>query len=207
LSFHETKNFVCGEGGALVLNDPADVDAAHVLLDKGTNRRQFMEGLVDKYTWQGHGSSFGLSDLLAAFLDVQLTHADLVRSRRRHVSTTYRRLIEPCAAELGIELPYEPVDAEPADHMFYVLLPRAEMRAELISKMRADGVHATFHYVPLHRAPGARLLADGLQECPVTDDVSGRLLRLPFYNDLTDDDLERVVTALVDGLRSLGAGT
>lgn len=207
LSFHETKNFVCGEGGALVLNDAADVDPAHVLLDKGTNRRQFMEGLVDKYTWQGHGSSFGLSDLLAAFLDAQLSASDVVRSRRRHVSTTYRQLIEPYVEELAIELPYEPADAEPADHMFYVILPRTAMRAELISKMRADGVHPTFHYVPLHRAPGAQLLADGLGECPVTDDISGRLLRLPFYNDLADDDLERVVATLVDGLRAIGAGT
>jgi dTDP-4-amino-4,6-dideoxygalactose transaminase len=161
-----------------------------------------MEGLVDKYTWQGHGSSFGLSDLLAAFLDAQLEAADQVRSRRRHVSTTYRRLLEPFAQELAIELPYESPDAEPADHMFYILLPEAAVRHRVIEKMRSDDVNPTFHYVPLHRAPGAESLADRFQECPVTDDISARLLRLPFYNDLTDDDLERVVSSLVDSVRS-----
>lgn len=202
LSFHETKNFVCGEGGALVLNDESDVHPAHVLLDKGTNRRAFLDGLVDKYTWQGHGSSFGLSDLLAAFLHAQLEESDSVRRRRRHVSETYRRLLEPSAAAHGLELPHEAPNAEPADHMFYVLLSDSSMRAEVISKMRADGVHPTFHDVPLHRAPGAEALADRQQDCPVTDDISGRLLRLPFYNDLTDPDIERVTQSLLAACRS-----
>lgn len=204
LSFHETKNFVCGEGGALVVNDPADVDAAHVLLDKGTNRRQFMEGLVDKYTWQGHGSSFGLSDLLAGFLEAQLEASNEVRARRRHVSKTYRQLLTPLAGDLGVELPYEPEDAEPADHMFYVLLPLEINRAEVISKMQTRGVHPTFHYLPLHRSPGALALADGRRDCPVTDEISSRLLRLPFYNDLADRDIERVVEAFVDALTVRG---
>lgn len=202
LSFHETKNFVCGEGGALVLNDESDVHPAHVLLDKGTNRRAFLDGLVDKYTWQGHGSSFGLSDLLAAFLHAQLEESDSVRRRRRHVFETYRRLLEPSASADGLELPYEAPNAEPADHMFYVLLSDSSMRAEVISKMRADGVHPTFHYVPLHRAPGAEALADRQQDCPVTDDISGRLLRLPFYNDLTDPEIERVTQSLLAACRS-----
>lgn len=200
LSFHETKNFVCGEGGALVLNDQRDVDAAHVLLDKGTNRRQFMEGMVDKYTWQGHGSSFGLSDLLAAFLVAQLDAADSIRAQRRRVSTRYRELLGPVAAEFGFELPYQPDDAEPADHMFYVLLPVPGMRSGVIAQMREEGVNPTFHYVPLHRAPGAALLADRFQECPVTDDISARLLRLPFYNDLSDADIGRVVDSFVRAL-------
>lgn len=205
LSFHETKNFVCGEGGALVLNDERDVDRAHVLLDKGTNRRAFMEGLVDKYTWQGHGSSFGMSDLLAAFLLAQLEHADEVRSRRRHVSETYRRMLAPFADELRVALPYEPADAGPADHMFYVLLPNASLRPGVIAAMRERDVHPAFHYVPLHRAPAAAVLADRFQECPVTDDISGRLLRLPFYNDLTDADIERVVEAFVGAVRHQSA--
>lgn len=193
LSFHETKNFICGEGGALVLNDDIDVDPAHILLDKGTNRRQFLEGQVDKYTWQGHGSSFGLSDLLAAFLFAQLESSDQIMAKRRRCANVYRELLTPHADELGITLPYERDGDTPADHMFYVLLPEAVRRAAIISEMRSSGVSPTFHYVPLHSAPGAGALADEFQECPVTDDVSSRLLRLPFYNDLTQSEQERVV--------------
>lgn len=206
LSFHETKNFICGEGGALVINDPAFVDQAHILLDKGTNRRQFLEGLTDKYTWQGHGSSFGLSDLLAAFLLAQLERAPEIMSKRRRVHETYRRLLEPHAERLGIALPYEHPSDRPADHMFYVLLPQAGHRAEIISSMRSRGVTPTFHYVPLHSAPGAALLADRFQECPVTNDVSARLLRLPFYNDLAAPDQERVVDAFLQAFESTAAG-
>ena len=200
LSFHETKNFVCGEGGALVVNDESLVDAAHILLDKGTNRRQFLEGQVDKYSWQGHGSSFGMSDMLAAFLLAQLDAADHIRHERRRVAETYRRLLDPLADDLGLTLPYEPADATPADHMFYVLLPAAGMRAGVIAAMREQGIQPTFHYVPLHRAPGAERLGDRVQPCPVTDDVSSRLLRLPFYNTLSEADIRRVVESLVTAL-------
>ncbi len=202
LSFHETKNFICGEGGALVLNEPGDVEAAHVLLDKGTNRKAFLDGAVDKYTWQDLGSSFGLSDILAAFLTAQLEAADVVRARRRHLVEQYRTLLEPVAADLGLMLPNEPATATPADHMFYVLLPSAVTRSLTIESMRCDGVNPTFHYVPLHSSPAGRRFSDGTSACPVTDDVSGRLLRLPFYNDMTDADVERVVSSLVSALAS-----
>lgn len=207
LSFHETKNFICGEGGALVINDSAFVDRAHILLDKGTNRRQFLEGLTDKYTWQGHGSSFGLSDLLAAFLLAQLERAPEIMAERRRVHETYRQLLEPHSERLGIALPYEHPGDRPADHMFYVLLPHAGHRAEIISSMRSCGVTPTFHYVPLHSAPGAARLADRWQECPVTDDISSRLLRLPFYNDLTPSDQERVVVAFVKAMEKQAGKT
>ncbi len=206
LSFHETKNFICGEGGALVINDPAFVDEAHVLLDKGTNRREFLEGLTDKYTWQGHGSSFGLSDLLAAFLLAQLERAPEIMDKRRHVHERYRDLLTPHADRLGFDLPYERAGDRPADHMFYVLLPRATHRADIIAAMRERGVSPTFHYVPLHSAPGAALLADRIQPCPVTDDISGRLLRLPFFNDLGHDDQERVVDAFIHAFETTTAG-
>ena len=205
LSFHETKNFICGEGGALVINDSALVDRAHILLDKGTNRRQFLEGLTDKYTWQGHGSSFGLSDLLAAFLLAQLEQAPDIMVKRRRVHETYRKLLEPHSERLGIELPYEHPGDRPADHMFYVLLPHAGHRAEIISSMRSCGVTPTFHYVPLHSAPGAAILADRLEECPVTDAVSARLLRLPFFNDLATSEQERVVDTFVRAVDSTTA--
>ena len=207
LSFHETKNFICGEGGALVINDPAYVDQAHVLLDKGTNRRQFLEGQTDKYTWQGHGSSFGLSDLLAAFLLAQLERATEIMAKRRRVHQNYLALLGPDAARLGVSLPYERPGDQPADHMFYVLLPHAGQRAEVIAAMRERGVNPTFHYVPLHSAPGADVLADRHQPCPVTDDISARLLRLPFYNDLTLAQQERVVTVFVEAMEKLSVTT
>ena len=202
LSFHETKNFICGEGGALVLNHADDVDDAHVMLDKGTNRRQFLDGLVDKYTWQGLGSSFGMSDILAAFLVAQLDNADAIRQQRRRVAVHYRELLTPQVTELGFALPHEPASAEPADHMYYVLLPHAVSRAAVISHMRERGVTPTFHYVPLHSSPAGKRLTDRDVECPVTDDVSARLLRLPFYNDLSDRQIERVVETFVDAVRS-----
>ena len=205
LSFHETKNFICGEGGALVINDSALVDRAHILLDKGTNRRQFLEGLTDKYTWQGHGSSFGLSDLLAAFLLAQLEQAPDIMVKRRRVHETYRKLLEPHSERLGIELPYEHPGDRPADHMFYVLLPHAGHRSEIISFMRSCGVTPTFHYVPLHSSPGAAILADRFEECPVTDAVSARLLRLPFFNDLATSEQERVVDTFVRAVDSTTA--
>jgi dTDP-4-amino-4,6-dideoxygalactose transaminase len=200
LSFHETKNFICGEGGALVLNTPDDVEAAHVLLDKGTNRKAFFDGAVDKYTWQGLGSSFGLSDILAAFLTAQLEEADVIRARRRHLHMQYRASLGPVADRFGLRLPYEPATATPADHMFYVLLSSAAARSQVIESMRRDGVHPTFHYVPLHSSPAGLRFSDGTSECPITDDISSRLLRLPFYNDLGDADVERVVSSLASAL-------
>lgn len=202
LSFHETKNFICGEGGALVLNDEGDRGRAHILLDKGTNRRQFLEGQTDKYTWQGHGSSFGLSDLLAAFLLAQLESAPEIMAKRRNVHQTYMQLLEPHASHLNLGLPYQHPGDTPADHMFYVLLPSAGIRANVITEMRHHDVNPTFHYVPLHSAPGAIELSDRLQPCPVTDDVSSRLLRLPMSNDLQAADQERVVSALVEAVEA-----
>jgi dTDP-4-amino-4,6-dideoxygalactose transaminase len=201
LSFHETKNVTCGEGGALLLNDASDVDAAHILLDKGTNRKQFLDGIVDKYTWQGLGSSFGMSDILAAFLVAQLDGADQIRRQRRRVAVRYRQLLEPYVADLGVRLPYEPETAEPADHMFYAILPTPDLRSRVIDRMRARDVSPTFHYVPLHTSPAGLRFADRFQECPVTDDISARLLRLPFYNDLSDVEIERVVGTFVDAVR------
>jgi dTDP-4-amino-4,6-dideoxygalactose transaminase len=206
LSFHETKNFICGEGGALVINEELDDDRAHVLLDKGTNRRQFMLGLVDKYSWMDVGSSFGLSDLLAAFLLAQLEQRDVILARRRAVHDRYTTLLEPFAGAGSFRMPVIPPDCEPAYHMFFVLLPNRETRDRVMRTMRAQGVQPTFHYVPLHSAPGGELFGDGRQECPVTDDISGRLLRLPFFNDLRADEIDRVVDAYLSALdETLGA--
>jgi dTDP-4-amino-4,6-dideoxygalactose transaminase len=200
LSFHETKNFICGEGGAVVLNDARDVDRAHTLLDKGTNRRLFAQGEVDKYTWVDTGSSFGMSDLLAAFLLGQLEMKDDTLAKRRLVSETYASLLAPYETELGFQCMHVPDDREPAYHMFYVLLPTADIRDAVLRTLVDEGVRATFHYVPLHSSPGARRFSDAQYACPVTDDVSSRLLRLPFFNGLTPADIERVVETFLGAL-------
>ena len=192
-SFHETKNFTCGEGGALLLNEARDVDRARVLYDKGTNRRAFLLGQVDKYSWKDTGSSFGLSDVLAAYLLAQLEQRETIQAKRRAVHETYTRLLAPHASANTFTLPERPADCRSAYHMFYLLLPDRERRNAVLSSMRAAGVQPTFHYVPLHSSDAGRTFAARHVECPVSEDVSGRLLRLPFYNELGADDLERVV--------------
>ncbi|HSM66094.1 MAG TPA: dTDP-4-amino-4,6-dideoxygalactose transaminase [Ilumatobacteraceae bacterium] len=205
LSFHETKNFICGEGGALLLNDPADIERAHVLYDKGTNRRAFMLGDVDKYSWKDTGSSFGMSDILAAFLLAQLEESDSILERRAAVTERYRRALAPHADELGIRLPIEPDHCASAHHMFYVLMPARRHRDAMLAGLRERGVQATFHYVPLHSSEAGRRFSDAASECPVTDDISGRLLRLPYYTSLTESDQEVVIDAFLDVARSTSA--
>ena len=202
LSFHETKNFNCGEGGALVVNDPADIDRAHVLFDKGTNRRAFLHGQVDKYSWQDVGSSFGLGEVLAAYLLGQLEQRDAILARRRAAFDRYEAELAPLADELGLRLPVIPADREQGYHMFYVLMPDAETRNRVLADMVAQRIHATFHYVPLHSSPAGRRFAARPGECPVTDDISARLLRLPFYTDLTEADAERVIKTFVAAVGS-----
>jgi dTDP-4-amino-4,6-dideoxygalactose transaminase len=202
LSFHETKNFICGEGGALILNDERDVDRAHVLYDKGTNRRSFMLGEVDKYSWQDIGSSFGLSDVLAAFLYGQFECRETILAKRRVIFERYQQMLEPVAAEYGLRLPIVPADRVQAYHMFYVLMPDRALRDHALEVMHERGVNATFHYVPLHSSPGGQKFSARRTECPVTDNISGRLLRMPFYNNLSSADAEQAVGALVSALRS-----
>ncbi len=202
LSFHETKNFICGEGGALIVNDEADVARANVVFHKGTNRREFLHGQVDKYSWVDVGSSFGLSDVLAAYLYGQLEKRDTILSKRQHAFDRYRALLQPHAEHLGLQLPVVPDDREQGYHMFYALLPDSETRNRALAALHDRGINATFHYVPLHSSDGGRRFAARETECPVTDDISGRLLRLPFYTDLTDSDASRVVDELVATLRS-----
>jgi len=200
LSFHETKNFTCGEGGALILNQSRDLDRAHVLLHKGTNRRAFMLGEVDKYSWHDLGSSFGLSEINAAFLLAQLEAREAILARRREVFDGYDRLLRPHAATLGLTLPQVPPGDVPGYHLYFVLLPDRPTRDRVLAAMRAAGVMATFHYVPLHSAPGGRRFAAGPADCPVTDDVSGRLIRLPFHNAMRASEVERVVATLLEAI-------
>jgi dTDP-4-amino-4,6-dideoxygalactose transaminase len=202
LSFHETKNFTCGEGGALVVNRPGDVSRAHVVYHKGTNRREFLLGQVDRYTWHDTGSSFGLADVLAAYLCGQLEERDKILAKRRAAFERYRRLLEPHADRHGYRLPTIPPDREQAYHMFYVLLPDRETRDRVLAGMHDRGVLATFHFVPLHDSPGGRRFAARDLPCPVSERISARLLRLPFYTDITDAEAEEVVNAFLSPLRS-----
>lgn len=201
LSFHDTKNFTCGEGGALLVNDPSFVDRARILYDKGTNRRAFFLGQVDKYSWVDTGSSFGLADLLAAPLLAQLEKRDQVQAKRRHVFESYAGALAPYS-ELGVALPSVPDECDPAYHMFYVLMPDKATRDEVMEVMRQEGINPTFHYVPLHSSIAGRRFAARETECPVTNDVSDRLMRLPFFNDLSDAQLARVVDSFGRALRA-----
>ncbi len=205
LSFHATKNICCGEGGALLLNDGRDVDRARVLHDKGTNRRAFLVGQVDKYTWKDTGSSFGLSDTLAAYLTAQLEGREAIQRKRRQVFDRYLDALAPLAAEHGFRLPVVPAACDPAYHMFYVLVADRRTRDAVLQAMRTEGIEPTFHYVPLHSSDGGRRFAARPVDCPVTDDVSGRLLRLPFYNDLSATAAERVVASFLGALRRSAA--
>lgn len=197
LSFHETKNFVCGEGGALVLNDPADIERAHVLYDKGTNRRAFFLGQVDKYSWQDTGSSFGMSDVSAAYLLAQLEQKESILAKRRGVFERYVEGLSDAAERLDYTLPQVPPSRVPGYHMFYLLCASRARRDALIAGLAERAVMATFHYVPLHSAPGAKRFSNREYECPVTDDVSDRLVRLPFHNALTATDQTRVIESVL----------
>jgi dTDP-4-amino-4,6-dideoxygalactose transaminase len=203
LSFHETKNFICGEGGALVVNDAADIDRAHILFDKGTNRRQFLHGLVDKYSWVDVGSSFGLGEVLAAFLFGQLERRDDILGKRKAAFDRYQEMLAPAADRYGYQLPIVPPECVQAYHMFYVLLPDEATRNHVLTTMHDEGVHATFHYVPLDTSVGGRRFAARETSCPVTAAISGRLLRLPFYTNLEERDAERVVETFFAALESV----
>jgi dTDP-4-amino-4,6-dideoxygalactose transaminase len=196
LSFHETKNVTCGEGGALLINDTRLVARAEIVREKGTQRSQFFRGEVDKYGWSDIGSSYLPSDMLAAFLLAQLESAESIQRRRREIWDFYATHLETWAQEAGTRLPYVPDYCDQAYHMFYLLLPSFEARQALIAHLKAQGIMSVFHYLPLHVSTMGRRLGGRPGDHPVTEEVSDRLLRLPFHGHLSDDDLHRVVDAV-----------
>ena len=196
LSFHETKNFTCGEGGALVVNDPRYIERAEIVREKGTDRSRFFRGQVDKYGWIDIGSSYLPSDLLAAFLLAQLESRDRIQAHRRRVWETYRAGLAQWAEAFGVALPIVPADRQQAYHLFYLLVPSLADRVSLIEHLKERGISAVFHYLPLHLSEMGRRFGGRPGDCPVTEDISDRLLRLPFYNDLSDDDQRSVITGL-----------
>lgn len=197
LSFHETKNISCGEGGALLLNDPAFVERAEILREKGTDRSRFFRGQVDKYSWVDLGSSYLPSDTLAAYLFGQLERREAIQALRRRVWETYASRLASWAAEKGVRLPVVPAHCEQPFHMFSLLLPSFAARQALIAHLKARAITAVFHYLPLHLSAMGRKLGGRPGACPVTEDVSDRLLRLPFYKDLSDEDQDRVIEAVL----------
>jgi dTDP-4-amino-4,6-dideoxygalactose transaminase len=200
-SFHETKNFICGEGGALCVNDPAFIPRAEIIRDKGTNRQQYFRGEADKYTWVDVGSSYVPSEISAAFLWAQLEHLEMITSRRQAIWERYREALSPLEAAGLLRLPRIPPECQTNFHMFYVLLPTPELRDGLMAQLKSAGILSVFHYVPLHNSPlGRKLGCDG-RDLPVTVDVSPRLLRLPFYFELTGDEQNEVIDRITRFLR------
>lgn len=197
-SFHETKNFTCGEGGALLINDPKYVERAEIIREKGTDRSRFFRGQVDKYTWMDVGSSYLPSDILAAFLYAQLEARDDIQARRQRIWEYYDEQLRDWAKSFDVQLPFVPPHCEQSFHMYYLVLPAAEKRDRLLQFLNAADINSVFHYVPLHLSRMGRLFGGEEGQCPVTEDVSARLLRLPFYTGLTETDQSRVVSALKD---------
>ncbi|MHC4074850.1 MAG: dTDP-4-amino-4,6-dideoxygalactose transaminase [Planctomycetota bacterium] len=195
-SFHETKNFTCGEGGALFINTPKYIDRAEIIREKGTNRSQFFRGEVDKYTWVDVGSSYLPSDMLAGFLYAQLEARDHIQKHRKQIWQYYNIHLKDWAKENGVKLPTVPEHCEQPYHMFYMILPSYEDRQAFIAFLKSQGIHSVFHYLPLHLSPIGIQLAGEKNDCPVTENISDRLVRLPFYNELTEEQQEGVVGAI-----------
>jgi dTDP-4-amino-4,6-dideoxygalactose transaminase len=195
-SFHETKNFTSGEGGALLINDPRYIERAEIVREKGTNRSRFFRGEVDKYTWVDIGSSYLPSDILAAFLYAQLKAREIIQSKRKRIWNYYQEHLRDWALDYGVRLPSVPSHCEQPFHMFYLLLPSLESRQALISYLNTLEINSVFHYLPLHLSSMGKRLGGKSGDCPITEEISDRLLRLPFYNDLTEADQARVLFGL-----------
>lgn len=191
-SFHETKNYSSGEGGALVINSEEMVERAEILREKGTNRTEFSRGGVDKYTWVDIGSSYLPSDILAAFLYAQLEALDEINDMRKLAYQMYSDRLQPLAAEGLLELPVIPQACRTNYHMFYILVRDLDTRSALIAYLARKGILAVFHYVPLHDSPMGRKLGCGGTDLPVTQQISERLLRLPFYCDLKEAEINAI---------------
>jgi dTDP-4-amino-4,6-dideoxygalactose transaminase len=201
LSFHETKNLSCGEGGALMINDASYVERAEIVREKGTNRTRFFRGQVDKYTWCDIGSSYLPSDLLAAYLLAQLEAHERIQARRHQLWERYRVELADWAARSGARLPVVPGGCEHPAHIFYVLMPSLAARTRLLAWLRERLILAVFHYLPLHLSEMGRRLGGREGQCPVTEDVSDRLVRLPIFFQLSDEDQARVIEAISESDR------
>jgi dTDP-4-amino-4,6-dideoxygalactose transaminase len=197
-SFHDTKNYISGEGGALCINAPELVERAEIIRDKGTNRSQFFRGEVDKYTWVDIGSSSVPSEICSAFLYAQLEMLDAIAARRRHIYETYREHLQPLAARGLLRLPQIPEDCTSNYHLFHLVLPNMAVRDALMAYLQQNNIQAVFHYIPLHSSPMGKKFGYKASDVPITEELSGRLLRLPLYYDLSEEEQLRVLSALIE---------
>lgn len=197
-SFHETKNISCGEGGAIIINDPAYIERAMIIREKGTNRSRFFKGLVDKYTWVDIGSSYLPSDILAAILLAQLEEHEKIQAHRKRVWDIYFNGLSDWAERHDVQLPYVPEHCEQAFHMFYLVLPSPALRKNLINHLNRHGIISVFHYLPLHLSEMGRKFGGRVGDCPVTEWISDVIIRLPFYNSLSEDEQEFVIQVILD---------
>lgn len=196
-SFHETKNFTSGEGGALLINDGKYAERAEIIREKGTNRARFFRGQVDKYSWVDVGSSYLPSELLAAYLFAQLEQRDTIQAKRKAIWERYDEQLSAWAQANGARTPVIPDECEQAYHMYYLLMPSLAARTAFIAHMKSHGVQSVFHYLPLHLSDMGKTFGGKLGDCPVTEDVSDRLVRLPFFNALSDEEQGKVVEAVM----------
>jgi len=194
-SFHETKNFSCGEGGAIVINDPSYLERAEIIREKGTNRRKFFRGLVDKYTWVDIGSSYLPSDLLAAMLLAQLEDREWVWEHRSTVWNRYAADLAAWSRANSVQMPFVPDHCRTPYHLFHMIMPSTQSRDALIGHLRAAGILAVFHYQPLHLSPFG-LHVQAVSDCPVTEDIAMRLIRLPFYTNMQETDVDAVIESV-----------
>ena len=196
-SFHETKNFSCGEGGALIVNDEQLMDRAEILREKGTNRSRFFRGLVDKYSWVDVGSSYLPSDMLAAFLYAQLEQHQQIQDKRKRIWQRYFQELCEWSVAHGVLLPTVPTHCQQAWHMFYLILPSLKLRQNFIAHLKSHSISSVFHYLPLHLSEMGLKYGGTRGECPVTEDRSDRLVRLPFYNSITFEEQEQVIETIL----------
>ncbi|MDP7033902.1 MAG: dTDP-4-amino-4,6-dideoxygalactose transaminase [Planctomycetota bacterium] len=201
-SFHETKNFISGEGGALVINSPEFFERAEIIREKGTDRSKFFRGETDKYTWIELGSSYVPSELTAAFLFAQLEMSEEINNRRHTVFNYYQKRLQPLEEEGLVRLPSTPQECQHNAHMFYLILPSASMRNELLNHLKSNGINAVFHYIPLHESPMGQKLGTDSSRLPVTEEMSRRLLRLPLFYGMKPEAQDRTIEAIQEFLRS-----
>jgi dTDP-4-amino-4,6-dideoxygalactose transaminase len=196
LSFHETKNITCGEGGALVINDPNLIERAEIIREKGTNRSQFFRGMIDKYTWIDKGSSYLMSDINAAILLAQLEFSEVIQQRRETTFNAYMESLKSWAKSIGAILPSHLHRNDRPFHLFPILMPTLESRTELIEHAHRSNVHLTFHYVPLHSSPAGRHFGRTSKGLEFTQQISNTLLRLPLYSDISLEETKSVTNAI-----------
>lgn len=201
-SFHETKNLISGEGGALLVNDESLAQRAEIVRDKGTNRAEFLRGQTDKYTWIDLGSSYLASELVAAFLYGQLEETERITRQRQEIFDRYAQAFAPLEEQGLARLPARPPGCRHNAHMFYLILPTAERRSALLEFLRDREIQAIFHYIPLHSSPMGRTLGYEPEDLPITEDLSSRIARLPCYYELSRSDQDRVIDATATFLTS-----